>query len=221
MRLKDIRTLRQVSEESGIFIKTLQQRLESKSYNLVEGKDFIRLGHRQPTLLSPIGVKKITRNMQYESNSIKRYELEAEDNLVLTWKEETLRDIQRYKVIGEMDQTGLEYYISEKYEGYVDVSLDPCIAFIFVKNINNAKDILKNYWFESKKPIRKFFEIITKHKVCFLPWSFKEYIEHTYLIEELDCLPKENYYMQYKETHTEEESKLMAKLLFIKKDLKK
>ncbi|MEY8001591.1 hypothetical protein AB8U03_15585 [Clostridium sp. Mt-5] len=218
MQLKDVKTLRQVAEETGIFIKTLQKRLDSKSYNLIEGKDFARLGDRQSTILSPIGVRKITEGVGCTYTDIKKYDLEAEDNLVLSWTEERLGDAQKYIVVGEMEKVEPQYYFSEKYEGYVDLSLDPSMAFVFIKGLDDAKDILTNYWLLSKKPIRKFFELITKHETWFLPWSFKEYMEHTYLIEELDCLPKENYYIQYKKTHSAEENKLMAQLLIIEKD---
>lgn len=62
MNLSDIKTLREVSEETGIYVKTLQKRLELKSYGMIEGEDFKRLGERQPILLSPSGIKKITQD---------------------------------------------------------------------------------------------------------------------------------------------------------------
>lgn len=61
MDLKDIKTLRQVSEESGIEIRTLQQRLGLPNFGLIEGVDFKRLGKRQSTILTPAGVKKILK----------------------------------------------------------------------------------------------------------------------------------------------------------------
>lgn len=78
MDLKDVKTLRQVSEESGIYIKTLQKRLDSKNVGMLEGEDFIRLGDRQPVLLSPAGVKKITeegnivKGIQYLESSTRK-----------------------------------------------------------------------------------------------------------------------------------------------------
>jgi len=54
-------TLRDLAKRTGIKIKTLQKRLDLKSFNMVEGEDFTRLGDRQSTLLSPSGVKKIMK----------------------------------------------------------------------------------------------------------------------------------------------------------------
>jgi len=59
MILSDIKTLQEVARKSGIPVRTLQDRLILKSLNMIEGKDYKKLGVRLPTLLSPEGVKKI------------------------------------------------------------------------------------------------------------------------------------------------------------------
>ncbi|WP_283699541.1 hypothetical protein [Clostridium perfringens] len=61
MELKDIKTLREVALENNIDPHTLKKRLNYKSFGLVEGEDFKRLGERQPILLSPSGIKKILK----------------------------------------------------------------------------------------------------------------------------------------------------------------
>lgn len=60
--LEDITTLKEVSREYNIPSSTLKTRMELTSFNMIEGEDFKKLGERMPTLLSPGGVKKITRN---------------------------------------------------------------------------------------------------------------------------------------------------------------
>jgi hypothetical protein len=62
MKLSDIKTLQQVARETGISFHTLQTRLESKNRGLIEGEDYIKLGKRLPTLLSPEGVEKLIKN---------------------------------------------------------------------------------------------------------------------------------------------------------------
>jgi len=57
MKLKDIKTLTEVSTIYNIPLKTLQSRLQ----RLEEGKEYKRLGKGQSTLLSPAGVLKITK----------------------------------------------------------------------------------------------------------------------------------------------------------------
>ncbi len=57
MELSDIKTLTEVSELYQIPLKTLQSRLS----RLEEGIDYKRLGKRQPTLLSPLGIEKIIK----------------------------------------------------------------------------------------------------------------------------------------------------------------
>ena len=59
MDLKDIVTLRDIAKETGIEIRTLQQRLDLPGFNMVEGEDFRRLGQGQSTILTPKGAKKI------------------------------------------------------------------------------------------------------------------------------------------------------------------
>lgn len=59
MELKDIKTLPEVARKYDIPAVTLKKRLGYKSYNMVEGIDYRRLGPRLPILLSPDGVKKI------------------------------------------------------------------------------------------------------------------------------------------------------------------
>jgi len=59
MELRDIKTLQEVARESGIPVRTLQDRLKLKSMEMIEGEDFKKLGGKLPTLLSPKGVEKI------------------------------------------------------------------------------------------------------------------------------------------------------------------
>lgn len=61
MKLKDIKTLRQVALENNIDPHTLKKRLNYKSFGLIEDVDFKRLGERQPILLSPSGIEKILK----------------------------------------------------------------------------------------------------------------------------------------------------------------
>lgn len=60
MKIKDIRTLSEVSIQYNISIKTLQSRLK----NLDEDVDYRKLGKRQPTILSPTGIEKIIKNIK-------------------------------------------------------------------------------------------------------------------------------------------------------------
>ena len=57
MELADVKILSNISEEYGIPVTTLQDRLK----HLKEGKEYKKLGKRQPTLLSPEGVIKIIK----------------------------------------------------------------------------------------------------------------------------------------------------------------
>jgi hypothetical protein len=61
VKLSDIKTLQEVARETGISVRTLQDRLTLKGFNMIESEDYRKLGLRQPTLLSPEGVKKITK----------------------------------------------------------------------------------------------------------------------------------------------------------------
>ena len=55
MKLSDIKKLTEVAEIYDIPIETLRSRLK----NLEKDVDYKILGERQPTLLTPIGIKKI------------------------------------------------------------------------------------------------------------------------------------------------------------------
>jgi len=61
MKLSDIKTLKEISEQSGIQTGTLKKRLKLKSFNMIEDEDYKDLGPRQATILSPEGVAKITK----------------------------------------------------------------------------------------------------------------------------------------------------------------
>ncbi|WP_026883666.1 hypothetical protein [Clostridium akagii] len=61
MKLNDIKTLQEVARETGIPVRTLQDRLKLKSLNMIEGEDYKKLGLRMPTLLSPEGIEKILK----------------------------------------------------------------------------------------------------------------------------------------------------------------
>ncbi len=61
LKLSEVKKLADVAKETEIPKRTLQQRLDLPGFGLVEGKDFIRSGKRQPTFLTPEGVKKIIR----------------------------------------------------------------------------------------------------------------------------------------------------------------
>lgn len=58
MKLTDIKTLTEVSEQYKIPLKTLQSRLK----NLEENIEYKKLGKGQSTLLSPQGIEKITHS---------------------------------------------------------------------------------------------------------------------------------------------------------------
>lgn len=62
MKLKDIKTLQEVSREYNIPYPTLQTRLKLESYGLIEGIDYKKLGQRMPTLLSLSGIEKIIKS---------------------------------------------------------------------------------------------------------------------------------------------------------------
>lgn len=61
MNLNDIKTLREIAVEHNISAKTLTLRLKLKSFNMIEGIDYKKLGPRMPILLSPSGVEKIIK----------------------------------------------------------------------------------------------------------------------------------------------------------------
>ena len=62
LTLESVTTLQEVSKNYNIPPTTLRTRLELRSFDMVEGEDYKKLGDRMPTLLSPVGVKKITRD---------------------------------------------------------------------------------------------------------------------------------------------------------------
>lgn len=59
MKLSDIKTLQEVALEYEIPVPTLKTRLTLKSFNLINGEDYRRMGKGQGIILSPEGVKKI------------------------------------------------------------------------------------------------------------------------------------------------------------------
>jgi hypothetical protein len=204
-------TLADLAEKTGLSTDTLRSRLTYKKFNMVEELDFIRLGERMPTLLSNAGVQKILQDLELKNGST--HYLEANGHLVLNWTEKKLRDRYKYKVVGRMEN--LEENTIEEYAGYVDLTLDETNAFIYIEGLNDIKTVLNYCSINEEKPIKKFFRLITNHEAYFLPWWFKEYTEHTYLVEEWECSFKENWYRQYKQSHTKEESKILAQLLLI------
>lgn len=62
LTLESVTTLQEVSKAYNIPPTTLRTRLELRSFDMIEGEDYKRLGDRMPTLLSPVGIKKITRD---------------------------------------------------------------------------------------------------------------------------------------------------------------
>lgn len=64
MKLSDIKTLQQVSEEHGIPVNTIKTRLDLKSFNMIEGEDYRRMGKGQGIIFSPEGVEKIISKRQ-------------------------------------------------------------------------------------------------------------------------------------------------------------
>ena len=61
MKLSDIKTMQEVALEYKIPVPTLKTRLTLKSFNMIEGEDYRRMGKGQGVLLNPKGVKKITK----------------------------------------------------------------------------------------------------------------------------------------------------------------
>jgi len=59
--LNVIKTLKQVANENNISLQTLNTRLKSQTINMIEGKDFKKMGTGQSTILSPQGVNKILK----------------------------------------------------------------------------------------------------------------------------------------------------------------
>jgi len=61
MKLSDLKTLKQISEQYDIPVVTLKKRLKLKSFDMIEDEDYKNLGERQSTLLSPSGIEKIIK----------------------------------------------------------------------------------------------------------------------------------------------------------------
>lgn len=61
MDIMEIKTLQEVAKENGIPFPTLQTRLSLKSFDLIEGVDYRRLGKRQPTIFTKKGAEKILK----------------------------------------------------------------------------------------------------------------------------------------------------------------
>lgn len=61
MNLKDIKTLSEVSKETGIGVKTLYKRFEKlvNEGKLIEYEHYKKLGKNQPVILSKEGIEKI------------------------------------------------------------------------------------------------------------------------------------------------------------------
>jgi hypothetical protein len=66
MELKDIKTLKEISEEYGIGLKTVSLRLQLliDRNELIDGKDYRKFGKGQATILSPTAVEEIV-NYKY------------------------------------------------------------------------------------------------------------------------------------------------------------
>lgn len=58
---KDVKTLKEVADESGINVKTLRSRL----YKLEEGVEYRSLGERNPTIIMPGAINKITYDVRH------------------------------------------------------------------------------------------------------------------------------------------------------------
>ncbi|MCB2300422.1 hypothetical protein [Clostridium tagluense] len=59
MKLSDIKTLKEISDQYNIPVVTLKKRVKLKSLGMIENEDYRSLGERQAMILSPEGVKKI------------------------------------------------------------------------------------------------------------------------------------------------------------------
>jgi len=62
MKLSDIKTIQEVAVEYNIPVTTLKTRLTLSNFGLIENIDYRKMGKGQGVLLSPRGVKKITKN---------------------------------------------------------------------------------------------------------------------------------------------------------------
>jgi hypothetical protein len=70
MKLLDIKTIQEVALEYKIKVDTLKGRLKLTSFGLIENVDFRRMGKGQSILLSPVGVKKITKTRGNINNEL-------------------------------------------------------------------------------------------------------------------------------------------------------
>jgi len=59
MKLSDIKTLKEISDQYNIPVVTLKKRLKLKSFGMIENEDYRSLGERQSMILSPEGVEKL------------------------------------------------------------------------------------------------------------------------------------------------------------------
>lgn len=64
MKISDIKTLKEVSLEYKIPTTTLLTRINLKSFGMIKDIDYKKMGARQGVLLSPQGVKKITKGKE-------------------------------------------------------------------------------------------------------------------------------------------------------------
>lgn len=67
MDLKDIKTLREISKETGLPESTIKARLKSKARGMQEGIHYRRLGPRMPIIFSPEGVERLTGQKGHEN----------------------------------------------------------------------------------------------------------------------------------------------------------
>lgn len=202
MDLNAIKTLRQVSKESGIPIKTLQTRLNLPSFNMVEGEDFKKLGDRQPILLSPQGIRKITKRVYDETRycSILNYDMKE-----YSWKE--ANDNLPYSYI----------IVSPIVKAYVNVELDDYYNYVSIEDYNNYDEMANLYFCNYDNQIIKYFDLLTRHRCIFLPWNFKVFIDgYKYFDEENELSIKEEYFYEYSKTHNREECISLAHLLRIR-----
>ena len=70
MKLSDIKTIQEVAVEYNIPVTTLKTRLTLSNFGLIENIDYRKMGKGQGVLLSPRGVKKITKNRWNIKNEV-------------------------------------------------------------------------------------------------------------------------------------------------------
>ena len=106
MKLADIKTIQEVSLENEISINTLKGRLKLTSFGLIEDVDFRRMGKGQGVLLSPDGVKKITKVKRTLPQDFEKYYIKWKN------KEETVVEIAKLLNINQ----STFYRFINKYE---------------------------------------------------------------------------------------------------------